>query len=77
MQNQNKRIKGVTYRAEWVSYRAMKGTKNNWDVWLFYMNDKRNVVKGNLKEREALQTAMKMNMELKALIKEQGKDIFI
>lgn len=68
--------KGVKYRAEWVSYRPVKN-KKSWDICLFYINDRRNVVKSNLKEREALQGAMKMNQELKALIKEHGRDIYI
>jgi hypothetical protein len=68
--------KNSKYRAEWVSYRPVKN-KKNWDIYLFYINDKQNVVKSNLKEMEALQGAMKMNQELKAFIKEHGKDTYI
>lgn len=62
-------------KASWVSYRAVKGKGNKWDVWLYYRDNKTQVYKDNLREQEALKIAMQMNLKIKQLVKEKGPEV--
>jgi hypothetical protein len=64
-------------KANYVSYRAIKNKNNFWDVWLIYFDDKKEIVKNNVKEKQALQFAMQMNLKNKNIVKEFGPDAII
>lgn len=64
-------------KAAWVAYRAMKGKNSSWDVWLLYLDNKKQIIRAGMKEREAHQLAMQMNLKNKNIINQTGPDTII